>query len=104
LAAVFNDLAEVYSSESRYKEAELSFLRALAIYEKNLGPEHPNVATVLHNLATTQLEAGRYVAAEQNLRRALASRKAVWAGRPGLSAPSKHSRGRATHGAQIRRS
>jgi Tetratricopeptide repeat len=32
-------------------EAEPFYRRALAIYEKSFGPEHPNVATGLNNLA-----------------------------------------------------
>ena len=36
VAVTLNDLAEVYSSEGKHKEAELSYLRALSIYEKNL--------------------------------------------------------------------
>ena len=64
MAVTLNDLAEVYSLEGKHKEAESSYVRALAIYEKSLGPDHPNVATVLHNLATDQLRAGAYEASE----------------------------------------
>ena len=35
----------------RYAEAEPLYERALAIREKALGPDHPDVATSLNNLA-----------------------------------------------------
>ena len=50
-APVCNNLAALYEAQGRYAEAEPLYKRALAIYEKALGPEHPNVATSLHNLA-----------------------------------------------------
>ena len=41
----------LYSSEGRYREAEPLYQRSLAILERVLGPEHPNVATSLNNYA-----------------------------------------------------
>jgi len=38
-------------SQGNYAEAEPLYRRALAIVEKALGPEHPNVAASLNNLA-----------------------------------------------------
>jgi tetratricopeptide (TPR) repeat protein/CHAT domain-containing protein len=55
----------------RYVEAEPFFRRALAIYEKAFGPNHPDVAASLHNLATLYTEQGRYAEAEPLYRRAL---------------------------------
>ena len=40
-----NNLAELYQAQGRYGEAEPLFKRALAIHEKALGPDHPDVAT-----------------------------------------------------------
>ena len=45
--------------------------RSLAIREKTYGPDHPDVATALHNLALTLEENGRHSDAEKILRRAL---------------------------------
>jgi Tetratricopeptide repeat len=50
--------------QGRYGEAEPLYLRSLAIREKALGPDHPDVATVLNNLCVscpraTGLGAGR---------------------------------------------
>ena len=48
------------------------FERALAIYEKTLGPEHPNTATSLNNLAMNLREQGDLAAARPLFERALA--------------------------------
>jgi len=44
-------LVEVRDTQGKYAEAEPLYQRALAISEKTLGPEHPQVATSLNNLA-----------------------------------------------------
>ena len=46
-----NNLAELYYNQGRYAEAEPLYRRALAKWEKALGPEHPKVATSLENSA-----------------------------------------------------
>src|SRR5439155_718749 len=46
------NLALFYIAQGDSARAQPLFQRALAIFEKMLGPEHPNVATVLHNLAS----------------------------------------------------
>ena len=51
MATSLNNLAVLYHAQGRYAEAELLYQRALAIYEKTLGPEHPNVADLLENHA-----------------------------------------------------
>ena len=53
-----------------------SLTRALALREKALGPEHPDVATSLNNLATLYDTRSQYATAEPLYgRRALAIRK-----------------------------
>ena len=37
--------------QGKYDEAKPLYERAIAIGEKTLGPDHPNVATLLNNLA-----------------------------------------------------
>ena len=44
-------LAARLSPQGSYGEAERLFKRSLAIREKILGPDHPNIASSLHNLA-----------------------------------------------------
>ena len=46
-----NNLAELYRAQGRYADAEPLYKRSLAICEKALGPDHPDVATSLNNLA-----------------------------------------------------
>ena len=59
-------------SQGRYADAEPLYQRALAIREKVLGPEHPDVATSLNNLAALYHAQGRYADAEPLFQRALA--------------------------------
>ena len=53
------------------------FRRALAIYEKAGGPEHPAVATVLNNLGQVAKVQDRYAEAEPLIKRSLAIREKV---------------------------
>ena len=57
---------------NRHAEAEPLCRRALAIDEKSFGPEHPDVALSLNNLATLLYAANRHAEAEPLYRRALA--------------------------------
>ena len=59
----------------RYAEAEPLYRRSLAIREKQLGPDHPDVATSLNNLADLYRSMGRYAEAEPLYRRSLAIRE-----------------------------
>ena len=62
----------LYQAQGRYAEAEPLYKRALAIEEKALGPEHPDIATSLNNLALLYQVQGRYAEAEPLYKRALA--------------------------------
>jgi hypothetical protein len=42
----------LYQTQGHYAAAEPLYERSLAIKEKALGPDHPDVATSLNNLAT----------------------------------------------------
>jgi tetratricopeptide (TPR) repeat protein len=59
-------------SKANYKEDEPLLRRALAINESNLGPNHPEVARTLSNLALLLQETNRLSEAEPLYRRALA--------------------------------
>ena len=50
VAISLNNLAELYSSQGRYEEAEPLFLQALAIAEQALGENHPNTVKIRENL------------------------------------------------------
>lgn len=59
----------------RYGESERLHELALAVAERTLGPEHPDVATSLNNLANIHYDRGRYGEAQNLHERALAIRK-----------------------------
>ena len=63
-----------YQAQGRYAEAEPLHKRSLAILEKALGPEHPNVATSLENYAALLRETGRTAEADKLEARAKAIR------------------------------
>jgi hypothetical protein len=44
---------------NQYAQAEPLYKRSLAIWEKALGPDHPDVATSLNNLAAPYRKTGR---------------------------------------------
>ena len=50
----------VYNNQGRYDEAEPLLKRALGILEKALGPEDPDFAGSLNNLAMVYYAQGRY--------------------------------------------
>jgi tetratricopeptide (TPR) repeat protein len=49
LATWLNNMATLYHSQGKYKQAEPLYQRALAIAENNLGPEHPSTKTFREN-------------------------------------------------------
>ena len=59
LVATLNDQAESYKEEGRYADAEPLYKRVLAISQKALGPDHPDVAQSLNNLADLYSAQGR---------------------------------------------
>jgi tetratricopeptide (TPR) repeat protein len=71
-AHLLNQSGYYLDDRARYAEAEPLYQRALAIYEKALGPDHPDTATSLNDLALLYDNQGRYVEAEPLLQRALA--------------------------------
>jgi tetratricopeptide (TPR) repeat protein len=67
-----NAHAVTLNTLGRYAEAEPLLRRALANFEKNLGPANPSVATILSNLARLLQNQGKCNEAEPLHRRALA--------------------------------
>lgn len=70
-----NNLAELYRNQGKYADAEPLYRQSLAIWEKVLGPDHPDVATSLNNLALLYRAQGKYVEAEPLYKRSLAIRE-----------------------------
>ena len=74
LALSLRNLAELYRDQGRYGEAEPLYRRSLAILEKALGPQHPDVATNLENYAALLRATGRDAEAAEMEARAKAIR------------------------------
>jgi tetratricopeptide (TPR) repeat protein len=71
-ATALNNLASLYNVTGAYATAEPLYQRALAIYEKALGPKHPGTARALNDLALLYRDTGAYAKAEPLYQRALA--------------------------------
>ena len=70
-AAALTHQVDELKSQGGYSEAVPLAQRALAIQEKALGPNHPDVAQSLNSLATLYLELARYANAEPLFKRSL---------------------------------
>ena len=71
-ATLMNELGLFYASQSKLREAESLYMRALAIRESTLGSDDAAVATSLNNLACLYRATNRAAEAEVAFRRALA--------------------------------
>ena len=69
---IANNLGDAYSTRGRYIDAEALQRRAIAIREKVLGPNHPDVAFRVNNLASVYVKQRKYPEAEVELKRARA--------------------------------
>ena len=74
---LLNQTGFYLSERGLYAEAEPLYRRALAIREKVLGAEHPDLARSLNNLGGLYVSQGKYAEAEPLYRRALAIRVKV---------------------------
>lgn len=70
-AVCFNLLGMILCQTEKYNESEQYYKKALAIYEKTLGPSHPDTAVVLGNLGDLFLEKNDLNAAEEMLSKSL---------------------------------
>ena len=64
-------MASLYDSQGKYNEAEPLYQQALALRQKLLGDDHPDVASSLNNLAGLYKSQGRYNEAEPLYQQAL---------------------------------
>ena len=71
VAVTLSRLAQAYSSQGKYVEAEPVYLRALEIYQTVHGEEHLDVAATLNNLGVIHRMHGQYADAQRLLMRAL---------------------------------
>jgi tetratricopeptide (TPR) repeat protein len=75
VARLLNELGFYLKERGRYSDAEPFYERSMAIREKVLGAEHPDLATSLNNLAVLHDYQGQYAKAEPLYQRALAIRE-----------------------------
>ncbi len=68
------EVKELYRT-GKYDRAVVVARKALEMAEKNVGPDHPDVATSLNNLAFLYDNQGRYAQAEPLYKRSLAIRE-----------------------------
>jgi serine/threonine-protein kinase len=71
-AMAYTILGRIFGDQGHYPEARENLSRALALREQVLGPEHPEVATSIFNLAMADWWMGRYAQALENGERAAA--------------------------------
>ena len=77
VAGFYNSLGGLLIARGDNERARQSFEGALDLMTDRLGPEHPDVLTVTHNLAASLGGAGRWDEAEAVNRRVLAARERV---------------------------
>ena len=71
-AQALNAMGNTLSQGAHFSRAKDAFVKALAIYERVLGPDHPDTARCLAKLALVYNAQGRYADAEPLFQRALA--------------------------------
>jgi len=71
-ARLMRQLGSLFYAKCRYAEAEPMYRRAFAITEASFGPDHPNIAIDLNNLAQLLQATDRLAESEPMYRRALA--------------------------------
>jgi tetratricopeptide (TPR) repeat protein len=71
VAQTLENLGELFQIQARYSEAESLYQRSLALREKGLPPDHPDLARTLKRLASLYCFQGRPASAEPLYRRAL---------------------------------
>jgi tetratricopeptide (TPR) repeat protein len=76
-ATALNQQVTQLYNQGRYSEAIPLAQRVLTICEKALGPDHPDVATSLNNLAELYRVQGRYADAERLYERSFKRRYSV---------------------------
>jgi tetratricopeptide (TPR) repeat protein len=83
---LLNQIGYYLDDRAQYMEAELLYRRAITIGEKTLGPEHPDLAIRLNNLANLYRDQGKYAEAEPLYQRAITiDEKTLGPEHPGLA-------------------
>ncbi len=77
VAVTLAHLAQAYSAQAKFVEAEPIYLEALKIYQDVHGENHLDVAAMLNNLGVLHRKHGQYADAQRLLTRALAIKEAL---------------------------
>ena len=77
-ATILNNQASVEQDLGNANRAESNYRRAIAMLEKEYGPDSVQLARPLNNLGTLYFEVGKYTKSEQLRRRSLEIRKRVY--------------------------
>jgi tetratricopeptide (TPR) repeat protein len=77
LSGFISTFASLYKTQSRYREAEAMYKRALTGWEKVVGPDHRFALSVVISLGNLYSDQGRLVEAEAMYERALIQNKKV---------------------------
>jgi tetratricopeptide (TPR) repeat protein len=75
VSGALNNLAVLYKYTAHFAEAGSLYQRALSIAESELGPDHPEVATIYHNLGGLEHASGNHARGEPFARRAVEIRE-----------------------------
>jgi len=60
VANSYNNVGNVYNEKGEYDQALESYQKALAIWLKKLGPDHPSVATSYNNIGSVYQRTGEH--------------------------------------------
>jgi tetratricopeptide (TPR) repeat protein len=71
-AGLINNIARIYRNQGDYSKALERNQRALAIFEKTLGYEHPDTAALYNNTAVVYTKQGHYQKAQECYQKAMA--------------------------------
>ena len=78
VATSYNNIGSVYNSQGDYANALGYHLKALAIWEKVVGTEHPSVATSYNNIGLVYLNHGNFAKALECYRKALSIQERIF--------------------------
>ncbi len=84
-ADLANDVALILDAKGDHDAAEAEHRRVLALRERLLGPDHPDVAASRNNLANSLYAKGELAAAEAELRRVVELRAALGSDHPDVA-------------------
>ncbi len=78
VAVTLSRLAQAYTAQEKYVEAEPVYLQALKIYQDVHGEDHVDVAATLNNLGVLHRKHGQFVDAQALLARALKIKEKIF--------------------------